>query len=78
MTDVFCRLAGLRECELAAVADPDAEGVRARMRDVLKWDEPKIDSVPIHSEAETMLEREALDGMMVGIRARRMRQLRLW
>lgn len=68
MTDVFCRLAGLRECELAAVADPDAEGVRARMRDVLKWDEPKIDSVPIYAEAQTMLEREALDGVMVGTR----------
>ena len=47
MTDVFSRLAGFRECELAAVADPDAEGVKTRMRDVLKWDERKIGSIPI-------------------------------
>ena len=33
-----------------------------------KWDEPKIDSVPIYAEAQTMLEREALDGVMVGTR----------
>lgn len=68
MAEVFGRLIHLHECELAAVADPNTEGVKTRMRDILGWDEQKINSVRFYSEAGAMLESEELDGVMIGTR----------